>query len=1009
MSKDSTEIGVEKRLQQRKRHQLKVVKKAEQLIDKHFPSEASFPASQDFNTRWLQLLEDIEHAYNSNSDLKRAFNHCVGVFNKRAELLGIDLDVPSFIVTQKAEKTIYNQALMQEGAAFHQLYSNWFDKLSQHGHSTNISDAYRSIIISFICYSGCLNHHLVKAISAQLNAQLDISTVNNLPFISLEIDEHGYHTNIVKYGKKTTEFTWYLSPLTISCIEHFFTLKRTPTNANWQAPIDNKTIHALITNDYIGNVPLPNSLEKLVKSAITVIPFLPNMRISQSMLEYSMGRNIAYSLPKANLARLVTSPIKVHPSLNFYSALRNAAPTKIKLAKPTLPSSKFFSALSKELKESNNKKLTSDSLAKKLQKLVSESQLSTAQEVLIEWFIHKLDTCKPSTIRTYHSTLSRKWLYQTESINLNEGDEQDFQDLYTELIELTNDEKAKTQLAARLSDFHAFAVQQFGFPLLLEPIKKGSKYKNHTSAGFIDETLFKALLKTTDKITDLDFNNKLIIKSILIISYRCGLRISEITKLRLIDIENSQEGWLKIRENKFENNKTPSSRRKVPLYILLLEHEKKIITTSLNLTRQENINAAETRLAFTIGQDNSKPIDKFLISNFTTTTLRQLSGLDHLVFHHLRHSTISRVQLIFELGDDSVNYPEIVPYSLKQINKITDTIAGKNLRNKYYAIAAFDGHSSPATCFSNYFHFCDLVLYSNLLKMKLKVTQKQLLNLALGSRRNLSHLAKLNKTDASWSMATFLGYTVKKLKFKPIKTPNPKNTTAIQPESDPKPIINIDTCYRILKQMELGIDPIELAFKYHIESDLIDKWHTNATALMAIKTHYNTPRLQSKRSSQSLLPSQPSASSELKWLDSIITKVRQQYPHTPQAIQWALAYALNNKSNSKSGIYFSKPEDLERFIATFSFAIPKSKWRVQTLSINHSILKEHWRDAYKGIQALRSKPSSHKGRTGNGAVWLELRHSDEKEIIGRRKQKKYSSNALMFLFHMMGIMMMNNK
>lgn len=1000
-------IGKEARQQQRNRHQNNVLKKAKELSEKYFPSGATFPSSENFDSTWLKLTENLAEVFKSQIDFKRAFNHCIALIKEKK----VDIAIPSFLVTQRAEIPIYTQKLMQDGLAFNWLYTHWFDNFSNNGQSNNISDAYRAIIMSFICHSGCLNHHLLIAISNQLNTSLDISTVNNLPFINLEMNENGFNTNVVNQDEKTTQITCYLSPITISCISHFLALKKAPQNTLWQAPSENKNIHALIIQDYVGPIPLPNTLNKLVKSAVSLITFFPNVRISQSILEYSMGRNKAYSLPKENLARLATCAIKEHPKLHFYNPLRqNKSKARLRL-KPTLPLSNFYQTLAGELKENAKKKLTSESTAKKLKNVVNENQLSTAQEVLIKWFIQKLDTCKPSTIRTYHSTLSRKWLYQTEGLNLEEAEEQDFQDLYDELIELTHYQKQKTKLAARLSDFHAFAVQEFDFPLLLEPISNDSQHKSHTNAGFVDETLFKALLDAVDQIVDLDFNNKLIIKSILIISYRCGLRISEIIKLRLIDIENSQEGWLKVRENKFGNNKSPSSLRKVPLYISLLDHEKKIVTASLNLARQENINGAENRLAFTIGQDKNQPIDKFLISNFTSTALRALSGLEHLVFHHLRHSAVSRLQLMFELGaEESVNYAEIVPYSAGQINKITDTIAAKTLRNKYYAIAAFDGHSSPETCFNHYFHFCDLILYSNLLKMKLDLTQKQLVNLGLGSRRNLRQLAQSKNTDDCWSIDGFLEHTLKKLKTTPIKSPKAKKNLAIQTEfSTPKPIINIETCYNILNQIERGIDPIELAFKYHIDSNTIDKWRSNAKTLMSVKTRYDTPRLQSKRSFQSLLPSKPNATAELKWLDSIITKVRQEYPINRQEIQWALDYALHNKSNSKSGIYFSKPEDLARFVDTFSFAISKSKWRVLTLSMKHSTQKEHWINAYKGIQALTSKSSSGNGRTGKGAIWLELRHSDEKEIIAHGKQKKHSSSALIFLFHMMGIMMIKSR
>ncbi|WP_076543069.1 site-specific integrase [Shewanella sp. UCD-KL21] len=1003
----SKSIGVEKRNKDRERHRRNLKIKADKLVEKHFPSGAAFPPLQDFNLTWGRLIEDLPTVFTSIRDLKSGFNRCNSVVTKRAEPNNINLTMPSFMVTQKAEKTIHSQALIQDGLVFQKLYNRWFTELSLNGHCDSIAKAYRSIIFSFICHSGCLNHHLIRALSAQLNTQLNISTIDNLPFISLIIDEHGYHTNVTTEECKTTEMIWYLSPITISCIKHFLQLKQHNPNIHWQAPLDNKTIHALLIDEYEDKELLPTNLKRLVKSAISIIQFLPNVRINQAMLEYAMGRNKAYSLPKDNLARLVTTPIVTNPKLNFYSPVRSIEPKGLRDTIPTLPCSKFFQILSQTLKETGNKKLTSKSLKQHLNTLESTLEISIAQEVLLKWYIHKLKTCKPSTIRTYHSTLSRKWLYTTESIDLTDADEQDFQDLYNELIELTKGLATKTQLACRLSDFHAFSVQNFGFPLLLEPINKGSKYKHHTNAGFVDETLFKALLDTVDGISDLDFKNKATIKSILIISYRCGLRISEAIKLRLKDIESSPEHWIEIRSNNFSDNKSTSSLRKVPFYALLLEHEKEIIDESLKIARQEQSTAPDTCLAFTIGQDINKPIDKFLLSNFTKTALRQLSGIDNLVFHHLRHSAISRLQLIFELNEDSAKHPEIVPYSTQQIHKIINVLAGKTQRNKYYAIAAFDGHSSPETCFNHYFHFCDLVLYSNLLSMKLKATKKQLLNLNLGSRRNLSNQAKLRGMDYHWTVSSFLDFTVKKINIIPIQAPKPKQLTTIklEPKSKSKLIANIDTCYLILKQIEQGLDPIELAFKYHIESSDIQKWHKNAIKLMAITTNYDNPRLQTQSTAYRFLPSKPKSASELKWLSSIITKVRQQFPNDKHNIKWALDYGLNNKNSSKSGIYFSTPKELEHFIEAFSFAIPKSKWRIQTISINQSPMRQLWESAYRGIQTQTSKLSSHKGRQGHGAVWLELRHSDEKKIMKARKQKKYSSNTVIFLIHMMGIMM----
>lgn len=75
--------------------------------------------------------------------------------------------------------------------------------------------------------------------------------------------------------------------------------------------------------------------------------------------------------------------------------------------------------------------------------------------------------------------------------------------------------------------------------------------------------------------------------------------------------------------------------------------------------------------------------------------------------------------------------------------------------------------------------------------------------------------------------------------------------------------------------------------------------------------------------------------------------------------------------------------------------------------MEHASHKTLWQNAYKGIQSIVHKKSSSIGKEGRGAVRLELRHSNEKEMMERRNQRKYSSNSLVYLLHMAGIMMMN--
>ena len=124
-------------------------------------------------------------------------------------------------------------------------------------------------------------------------------------------------------------------------------------------------------------------------------------------------------------------------------------------------------------------------------------------------------------------------------------------------------------------------------------------------------------------------------------------------------------------------------------------------------------------------------------------------------------------------------------------------------------------------------------------------------------------------------------------------------------------------------------------------------------------------------------------------------------------ITWAINYALSNVNTNESGIYFNDPNDLTRFLTSMQFGIPKSYWRANTLYIESSTVLDEWRTAYHGMRTLKAAKSSKKGRSGHGAVRLELIHPDEKSIKEKGNFKKYSSNLLIYTFRMIAIMIAN--
>lgn len=438
--------------------------------------------------------------------------------------------------------------------------------------------------------------------------------------------------------------------------------------------------------------------------------------------------------------------------------------------------------------------------------------------------------------------------------------------------------------------------------------------------------------------------------------------------------------------------------------ILLLPEEELIINEHLRL--KTDMTKTNKNLMFTLGQDEHKPIDGTLISTFVAQTLRTLSGLYFLVFHHLRHSCLSRLQIMIEIDDAHSLLPNAAPYRSDVQKKILHQICGQSLRNRYYAIAAFAGHSSPETCFNNYFHFTDWIIDYKLANSKMPISKKAAIRLGLCSRRKY---VRLKSEKETLYQVGFQPYLLQKLKPRKLKTTIAKQSAVKIPSPSTKQSkrYSLNLCYTILEHIQEGYDITEIASKFRIEPAIINHWIKNANYLKTIKTNVKiseSSRLFSSNRTSKLLPPKCNTDQELALIDKIIIKIRSQYKTQKKGIKWAVKFALDHCNTNQSGIYFNKPSELFHFINVMKFAIPKNHWRAITLSIEQSPIKNEWAAAYAGIRSKKGKKASAKGRIGRGAVRLELRHPDEDKIKEKRGHKQFSSNALIYFFHMMWIM-----
>ena len=819
-------------------------------------------------------------------------------------------------------------------------------------------------------------------------------THNGYAYLYLEYEKRSYSTNSSEQETRKTVQCCYLAPLTMAILGIW---NRKSKKIKKLSPKENsRQVYLALAKEHIKTVNYPKTLIQLCSAGALVCEQLDNVELSQALIEYSIGKIKSYSLPLSNQHFIHLENLHNCTVFNYKTQTPTIKSQASNVLSKQIYNTEFFQHLKVALKKGEIKqKESKKQIAERLYKL-SKADLNTTQLILCKWFIEKLEFCKPSTLRTYHSTISRRWLSWFERIDFINLKTEDLEQIYSEIIDQTSSLKRKSDVASLLSQIHEFLVKELGIEPLAEPLY-GSNVRKHTSAGIVDEKLFYGLINQIEKVDDLTVLDKSSLRALFIIGFRCGLRISELLKLRLCDIENSAISWIEVRNNKFGNNKTASAKRKIPLFPLLLESEKQEMKHYLAQKRAHA--QSKTNLVFTIGTDSNKPIDKFELNNFTKQVIKELSGLNWLTFHHLRHSCLSRLQLIFEAPELNQSFCNIIPYSATEIKAIQKIVNGSSKKNYYYAICELAGHSSPQECFNTYIHFSDLIIGHKMFRANVSLSKTQLMALRLCSKRKYSDVAYGN--SGSIYPEPFIQKIYKKLKFVIPVAQAKADLTPSKTIQKSSARISIKLCHDVLARLFNGQDIRQIMNDYNLSMEQIEKWKTNAEYLSESLLHASFGK------KGIYLPTPPRTTKELRDLDNWINTFRKIYKENHKTINHAIKYALSHITKNVSGVSFNCPKELAYFLKITGMVIPKSHWRIVKYSIETSRIKDSWLDVFKGYKTKTSVKSSLRGRTGIGVVRLELIHPEEKQITSNQKLSRYSSNGLIYLFHMIAIMMLN--
>lgn len=375
---------------------------------------------------------------------------------------------------------------------------------------------------------------------------------------------------------------------------------------------------------------------------------------------------------------------------------------------------------------------TFKSVQDKLRMLQAEvEQTSTLLACMLAWFKyrHSEKHIKRSSAYQQFTSLSSELLTVIDDRDFLSFDGEEFLGVYEDVLERIPAPATRRSKADLLRRFHAYAVRAAGIAPLCGSLTQEDVF-TLPDAELLTEIEYQNIYQVLRNNKQARDGRLLLL--MLILGFRCGLRVSEAQNIRLEDVQyrwmmsarpqnlgaanadldqeeyqelTSAAATLLVRSNKYNKGKTINSQRQLPLNVLLNDEERYELLSYHQLQRQMVGDGRENAFLFSQSAYNSEPLDFTKPQQILHDALRELTGNPNLRYHHLRHSFASHLVQCLQ-GDDA---PLVINEHWKQ-SLVRKTQTRKNL----FQVADLIGHSSPQVTLNHYVHNLDLLLRNQL-------------------------------------------------------------------------------------------------------------------------------------------------------------------------------------------------------------------------------------------------------------------------------------------------------
>lgn len=989
----STEdVGIKQRKANRQNQNKKAIRKGISIFEKLFPKAfLPNPVLVDFTTQWEKFYLALIDELPGKKDLVIAHNKIAKAIDLGTKKGLWSVSVPTQISLLKREKSFKNQCWFNHAKILQEFESYWLSRLDK---TDNSDELLTRCIYSAMFHSGLNDPLHINALIKSLQQKQPLQHVGEHYWISLHtvpeeyVKSHKHNkikfpfsTNNKLDGKQVLTTRFYPTTSTLAFIYNY---------------LNNRKATALEPSEFWKT--LINTLKKrnderlterqICQGAVSVSEIKPNVRCPEAIVEYMTKRNMSYSLPCNNWVQIGghQAYIRLDSLTSFKSLIGGTGAREIQV-KPVKSTFGLIADLRSALATHKNQKTFSH------QQIITNittcldidaPNIPVHEKILVHWLLTFLKSKKATaTPKRYFSAIGAIWISNADQVNEDQP-YTFFEDLYLGMLELATSEKNRSYIKGRLIDLHRFAVVHYNFPKLVTLSNSGDTTVAHVRASFVSESMFKALLDSVNKCKNATKTEVLLISTLLILAYRTGLRLGEVLKLRISDLEYSADGWLFIRDNLYDKNKTAAARRKVPLITLLTPAEVGVFKNYLISNNMINsVKNGSNKLLFSFAINEAAPIDKFMVSNLVSQVLKEITQIALFVFHCLRHSAFSRLQVLidyheFNLGENlGVLKSDIIPYADEQISLICSKLIGENKLKKYNAIASLAGHSATKTTFNSYFHFTDFIMYCALNMNEQELSVEQVANFSGLSKRSLSAISPNGKTLKINQIQPLLFQKIQRKPYcRNTQIKQPENTIAtiyVKPEETKAQ--KFDQIYQLLSTIEKGENTEYLMWLYSLEQDQLATWVKKAELIKGITTTKHKPRNIASNRVGALITPLPSAQADINEVTLFRANLRNKYQilssqERQKHIRDICRIIFCRSNTSSSGVLFRHPIRLAFFFSFMSY-FPKNRWFIRINACNKKDIKE-WKKATKGCNIELNTQFTQDKRNLNGQAQVHL-------------------------------------